>query len=262
MTSLPVPSFPTTLHENVAKEIEQYFQGLPEIDTVLVVNSCARGQAVPESDLDFAILAKPATSEHQRTKIYSNWLAYSATNANIQTYKHSGAYAHIHLDIIEGKYVPQTIECGEPIDFFEVEIGNQLCYSAPMGQVGDYFLELRNKWLPYYDDTLRTERLTSLRKACVYDIDHVPKFMKRGLCFQAFEILYKAFHEYLQMLFIVNKTYPLAYNKWIKEQVVKWLALPSLYPLLPQLISITNIESDEMNDKAQMIRSLVNQLTY
>lgn len=55
------PSFPTKLHQDVAELVRDYFFTIPNVDTVLVVNSCARGKAVPESDLDFAILIKPNT---------------------------------------------------------------------------------------------------------------------------------------------------------------------------------------------------------
>jgi hypothetical protein len=53
------PSFPTLLHQDAAELVRDYFRTIPNVDSVLVVNSCARGQAVPESDLDFAILAPP-----------------------------------------------------------------------------------------------------------------------------------------------------------------------------------------------------------
>jgi predicted nucleotidyltransferase len=55
------PSFPTKLHQDAAEIIKEYFLTISGVDTILVVNSCARGQAVPESDLDFAILIKPGT---------------------------------------------------------------------------------------------------------------------------------------------------------------------------------------------------------
>jgi hypothetical protein len=72
--------------------------------------------------------------------------------------------------------------------------------------------------------------------------------------------LCKAFQKYLQALFIANKTYPVAYNKWIKEQVVKWLNRPGLYPKLSPILSVSNIESNEINDKATTLRELLNDL--
>ena len=120
-----------------------------------------------------------------------------------------------------------------------------------------YFRELQKKWFPYYNDDLRLQRLAMTRNACNYDLDHIPFFINRALYFQAFDILCKAFQEYLQALFIANKTYPIAYNKWIREQIVKWLKLPGIYPKLSPILSVTNIESNEINEKAKMLRELL-----
>ena len=254
------PRFPTTLHQDTAELVRDYFLTIPNVDTVLVVNSCARGQAVPESDLDFAILVNPGTTPAEIKNIETNWQIYSETQPAFLKYKQSNQFAHLHLDIIDGNYTPTILEIGVASDFFEIEIGNQIRYSAPMDNAGVYFQELQNKWLPYYNEELRLQRLTMTRKACEYDLNHIPFFVKRGLYFQAFDILCKAFQEYLQTLFIANKTYPIAYNKWIKEQVVKWLNKPDLYPKLSPILSISNIESNEINDKAKMLRDLLDEL--
>jgi predicted nucleotidyltransferase len=252
-----IPKFPTSLHQHTAEVIRDYFLAISKVDTVLVVNSCARGQAVPESDLDFAILVKPGISTNEIRTIQADWQTYSATQSILMDYKRSGPFAHLHLDIIDGKYIPGVIEVGEPIDYFEVEIGNQLCYSAPMGDTGSYFKMQQEKWLPYYSEDLRSERLAMVKQACNYDLDHIPFFMKRGLYFQAFDILNKAFQKYLQVLFISQRVYPIAYNKWIKEQVEKWLDMGELYPKLPPILSVSNIESDEVNMKANILRELL-----
>jgi len=73
--------------------------------------------------------------------------------------------------------------------------------------------------------------------------------------------LYKAFHEFLQALFVARRTYPLAYNKWIREQVVDWLALPKLYEELPPILSVRNIESPELGEKADALRTLLEHWT-
>jgi len=251
------PEFPTTLHRDAAEVVQDYFLTLPIIDTVLIVNSCARGLAVPESDLDFAILAKPGTAKKEIEKAEAAWQIFSNNHATISNYKKSSPYAHLHLDIIDGNYIPATIEPGEPIDYFEIEIGNQICYSAPMGIAGEYFRELQSKWLPFYNEELQQQRFKASAGACEYDLDHIPFFIKRELYFQAFDLLYKAFQEYLRTLFIANKIYPIAYNKWIKEQVVKWLNKPDLYPKLSPVLSVSNIESDGINNKARLLRELL-----
>ena len=257
------PVFPTKLHQDAAGEVREYFKNLPETDTVLVVNSCARGQAVPESDLDFAILVSPETNAVQRNTILTAWQTYSESRPAIIKYKDSNRYAHLHLDIIDGHYSPAILEPGEPGDSFEIEIGNQIVYSAPMDNEGPFFRELQHTWLPYYDETLRSERLATIRSACIYDLNHIPVLIKRELYFHAFDTLYKAFREYLQALFITHRRYPIAYNKWIKEQVVNWLRRPGLYQKFLPVLSISNLESDEMNRKAEMIFELLeNMETY
>jgi hypothetical protein len=260
MAMLLKPVFPTKLHQDAAEIVRHYFKNVQETDTVLVVNSCARGQAVPESDLDFAILVSPETNAGKRNDIYAAWQVYSESQPAIVNYKQSNRYAHLHLDIIDGNYTPAIMEPGEPGDSFEIEIGNQIVYSAPMNHAGPYFQELQHKWLPYYDEPLRSERLTAMRNACKYDLDHIPVLIKRELYFHAFDTLGKAFREYLQALFINHRTYPIAYNKWIKEQIVNWLGRPGLYQKLLPVLTISNIESDEMNRKAEMLFELLDNM--
>jgi predicted nucleotidyltransferase len=71
------PIFPTKLHQDSAELIRDYFLKIPNVDTVLVVNSCARGQAAPESDLDFAILVKPDTTPNEIKSIQNSWQIFS-----------------------------------------------------------------------------------------------------------------------------------------------------------------------------------------
>ena len=92
------------------------------MDTVLVVNSCARGQAVPESDLDFAILVNPETTPAEIKKIETNWQIYSETKPTFLKYKQSNQFTHLHLDIIDGNYTPTILEIDGASDFFEIEI--------------------------------------------------------------------------------------------------------------------------------------------
>jgi predicted nucleotidyltransferase len=255
------PVFPTKLHQAAAGLVRDYFLTIKNVDTVLVVNSCARGQAIPESDLDFAILVTPGTSKEEIKEIENNWQSYNSNQSTILEYKKLNRFTHLHLDIIDGKYTPTILEIGAPADNFEIEIGNQICYSAPMGNAGFYFRELQKKWLPYYDEELRSERFLMIRNACEYDLEHISFFVKRGLNFHALDILFKAFQEYLQALFIAKRTYPIAYNKWIREQVSNWLNKPELYSKLSPVLSVSNIESNEINDKAKLLYDLLNNLS-
>lgn len=249
--------FPTPLHEQAAESAWDFFHSQAAVDTVLVVNSCARGQAVPESDLDMAVLVGPETPDEEVSRLEAAWQHELAASEALVRFQASSPMAHVHLDVIRGQYVPQVWDDGGGPDGFELEIGNQLAYAAPMRGAGLYYRQLQAQWLPYYGAELRRQRLEMARAACLYDLDHVSFFVKRELYFQAFDRLYKSFQEFLQALFIAHRVYPLAYNKWIRVQVVEWLGLPNLYRALPLAISVRNIESGELIDRAEYLRDLV-----
>lgn len=251
------PVFPTPLHQQAANVVTDYFLSRSDIDTILVVNSCARGQAVPESDLDFAILAKSDLSIAKLQSIENQWLSYRETQSAYLAYKKSSPFAHIHLDVIDGRFEPTDWDDGGGPDSFEVEVGNRIAYSAPMDKPGTYFRSLQDQWLPYYNEELRLKRLAMCRQACEYDLAQIPFLVNRGLFFHAFDKLYKAFQEFLQTLFIAHRTYPIAYNKWIRDQIEQRLNLPELYPKLSPVLSVNNIESKELISKADRLAELV-----
>lgn len=253
-------SFPTITHKEAAESVKDYFQNSKNVDTVLVVNSCARGQAVADSDLDFAILVSPNVTPADMQEMESAWHTYAKTASALSNYRASGPHALLHLDLITGDYQPGQMEEGGMPDFFEVEIGNQLCYSEPFGEAGPFFRDLRRKWLPYYDEMLRTERFEMTVQSCEYDLDCIRPYIERGLHFQAFDRLTVAFQKFLQALFISRSFYPLAYNKWIKMQVATWLRMPELYSQLPAILSVSNIESFETAEKARMLEVLLHSL--
>jgi predicted nucleotidyltransferase len=250
-------SFPTPQHQQVAEIAGEFFAARPEVDTVLVVNSCARGQATPESDLDMAILVSPATSAQAMRDLEAQWLAYASAHEHVSAFKQHSRFSAVHLDVIDGRYEPAEWDDGGGPDYFEISVGNHIVYSAPLGAAGPYLQQLRSQWLPYYDEGPRQRRLAMVRDACAYDLDFVPFYQQRGLHFQAFDRLYKAFHEFLQALFIARRAYPIAYNKWIREQVVNWLGLPELYPVLPPILSVPDIESPALSDKVHALRGLL-----
>jgi predicted nucleotidyltransferase len=255
--SPPRVGFPTPLHQDIADVTGEFFVGRALVDTVLVVNSCARGQATPESDVDLAVLVNPETSSDEMQALERSWRDFAASQPVVTRFKQSGPFAQVHLDLFDGQFVPSVWDDGGGPDTFEVEIGNRLAYSAPLATAGPYYRQLQAQWLPYYSDDLRRRRLAMVRQACAYDLDHVPYLHRRGLPFQAFDRLYKAFQEFLQALFIARRTYPLMYTKWIREQVEGYLELPDLYRELPPIVSVGNIESTDVLKRADALHSLL-----
>lgn len=60
-------------------------------------------------------------------------------------------------------------------------------------------------------------------------------------------------------LFISRRTYQIAYDKWLGEQVVGIPGLPELYERLPRLFEIGRFESREIAAKGPDLRRLVEQ---
>jgi len=248
--------FPTALHQQVAQLANEFFKAHSQVDTVLVVNSCARGQAVRESDVDLAVLVTPGATVQDLQNLETKWRAFVAAEAVVLEFQQSGRFTQLHLDLFDGHFVPTVWDDGGGPDTFEVEIGNRVAYAVPLGEPGLHFQQLQARWLPYYDEALRLRRLTMVREACFHDLERVAFFLRRGLHFAAFDYLYKAFQEFLQALFIGRRTYPLSYTKWIREQVASRLGLPDLYRELPPLLSVQNLESAELGDKATALHRL------
>ncbi|MEO5942039.1 MAG: nucleotidyltransferase domain-containing protein [Ferruginibacter sp.] len=252
-------AFPTELHRQATDLVKDFFHRQQNVDTILLVNSLARGKSTSESDIDIAVLLTETTNNSEIIRLENIWQNFLNSDPTLIQYKNSHRFAQIHLDIIDGVFEPAIWEDGGGIDFFEVEIGNRLLYSFPLSGEGEHFKKLKLEWLPYYDIALQAQRLKLSKEACLYDLDHIPLFIKRGLHFQAFDRLYIAFQKFLQTLFIKHKTYPIAYNKWIKDQFVEILKLPELYKELPNIISVNNVESNELNHKAKALNKLLDQ---
>lgn len=250
-------NFPTPLHQEATETIVRYCQGLPAVDALLMVNSLARGQGTPQSDLDMVVLIPAAVLADEGSELEAQWRAFYHTDPALQRFHQSGRFAHIHLDFIDGVYTPQVWDEGGGPDDFEIGIGNHLLYGMPLWEATSALADLKARWLPYYEESLRQDRLRMVAAACRYDLDHVPFFVGRGLYFQAFDRLYKAFQEFLQALFIAHRAYPIAYNKWVREQVAVRLGLPELYAQLPAVLEISRLEGDAILGNAEHLRGLL-----
>ena len=249
--------YPTPEHQRTANAIVDFFVANFKIDAVLLVNSCARGKATRDSCLDIVVLAKPDPSRSQLSTLGTGWEEFEKSNQTLNALYKVGKYSVVHPDFIDGVFVPQEQDEAAGPDDFEVEIGNFLAYSVPLWQGSDYLEQLKGQWLPYYNDDLRHQRLNMVRHYCLNNLHHIPLYIERGLYFQSLDRLYNAYREFLQALFIARRTYPIAYNKWIREQVEEILGLPELYTQLSHLFEIKHFESSEIADKALEVEELL-----
>lgn len=251
--------YPTFEHEQAATALTDFFASQSETETVLLVNSCARGRATADSCLDITVLVAPDVLRREGEALERRWTDFKETANVFERLLQVGAFSHVDLDITDGCFVPGSHSWTSGPDEFELEIGNTLVYSVPLWERGDYLVLLKSQWLPYYDEALRAERLRATLTFCLNNLDHIPIFVNRGLYFQAFDRLYNAYREFLQGLFISRRTYPIAYDKWIREQIEEILGLPELYRRLPRLFEIERFESPELAAKASDLRRLVDE---
>jgi len=68
--------------------------------------------------------------------------------------------------------------------------------------------------------------------------------------------LHGAFSWFLLALHRKHRTYPIAYDSWIREQIVENPGMPQLYDRLPALFEIAHLESRELDQKAADLRAL------
>ena len=250
-------AYPTIEHRRAAELIVGACSQHPDTEAVILVGSCARGKARWDSCLDVMILVLPEVLAAKRGDLEHWWESLYQSEPAFQALRRLAKFSHVDLEFVDGRFAPGPHGWTTGPDEFELAIGNTLVYSAPLWQRGDYLQQLKAEWLPYYGEDLRLERLAMVRRFCLNNLEHIPPYVERGLYFQAFNRLYHAFGEFLQALFIARRTYPIAYDKWIREQIEEILGLPELYRQLPGLLEIQHFESEEIADKARELVRLV-----
>ena len=254
-------AYPTVEHQRAAEAIVGAFSQHPDTEAVILVGSCARGKARWDSCLDVMILVLPEVPAARRAELERWWEDLYQAEPAFHALRRLARFSHVDLEFVDGCFVPGAHGWTTGPDEFELEVGNTLVYSAPLWERGDYLQRLKAQWLPYYGEEMRQERLAMVRGFCVNNLEHIPPFVERGLYFQAFNRLYDAFREFLQALFIARRTYPIAYDNWIREQIEEILGLPELYRQLPRLLEIQHLESGEIADRASDLRCLVEEYT-
>lgn len=245
--------YPTIQHERAAKKFVEIFSKDKMVKSILLICSCARGKATKDSCVDMALII-----DHQRNyKTIEN--KFERLLKSVKEFKDIlkiGKYSHISVHITTGLEKPKPRDWTSGPDEYELEIGNIFKYSKLLFDRNNYFQRLSKRYLPYYSETLRKKRLNEVKKFMFNNLGHIQPYVARGLYFQAFRRLYDASREFLQALFIKRKVYPIAYDKWIKEQLVEILHEPKLYKEFVSLYEIKHLESNEMIEKAEKLKEL------
>lgn len=190
-------------------------------------------------------------------RVEREFAAFAATSDAMTALAALGPFVEVDLAAVVGDFGPEARTWTSGPDAFELAVGNELAYAVPLWRRGGRLDELRARWLPYYDDELRATRLTDARMYVVNDLDHVPLMVRRDEPFHAFHRLYLAFQGFLQALFIARRTYPIAYDKWIREQVEHILGLPDLYARLPAIVGVDRLDLRRLAAAAEELRAFL-----
>jgi len=248
-------TYPTAEHAQAAKAITAFFAEREETDAVLLINSCARGRATVDSCLDMHVIVAPEAV----ARVECAFRGFASSSPLVAELVRVGKFSDLHLDVSDGVLRPGPIT-EEGLDWFEVSVGNLFVYSVPLFVRGDRFERLGAEWLPFYGEPLRRERIEASRSFIVENnLARIPWFVGRELYFQAFDRFYRAFQGFLLGLHVARRMYPIAYNKWIREQVAVNLGLPQLYAQLPRLFEFGRFESRILEAKAEELQRLTDE---
>ena len=113
-------NYPTPLHQEIAELVISHFEQKQDVDSILLLNSCARGKATPKSDLDMAILLHPHVSAVEAEAIEVSWQKFAQSHPRIAHFTKSGLFTKVHLDFIDGVYEPIQWDDGGGPDDFEI----------------------------------------------------------------------------------------------------------------------------------------------
>jgi predicted nucleotidyltransferase len=251
------PVYPTPQHAAAARRVVEFFSAQTGVQAVLLTGSTVRGKAGKDSCLDIAILLRPEGFEGASSKLEKAWEAVYRREQVFTDLLSVGRFAHVDLEILDGVFSEGYHDWTTGPDEFELAVGNILHYSHTLWKGDDYLDELKGRYLPYYDEEKRHQRLEMVLKYLHNNLAHIPLYVPRGLYFQSFNRLYHALGEFLQALFISRRVYPISYDKWIKEQVVEVLGEAELYPRLVSMLEIQRLESDELIHKAEELSRMV-----
>lgn len=254
------PAFPTEAHRAAAEAVVDYWAMNPRVQALLLTCSCARGVAVPQSCLDIAVLLSPADLTAFEREEKTRFEAFLAGDAACVALAQSVPWSAVDFSFISGEFAPPRHDWTSGADDYELEIGNTLAWVHPLLLRGSRFEQLQAQYLPYYDEAQRAQRLQAVIKFALNNIEHIAPYAERGLYEQAFKRLYHAYEEYLQALFIARRIYPIAYDKWLHEQIVDILGEPALYEELRSLLALSSFTRRRLRERATRLRALIEQL--
>jgi predicted nucleotidyltransferase len=114
--------YPTALHQRAAEAIAAFFDVVPEVAAVLIVNSIARGVGTPESDLDIAVLVQPEVRATNMAMLEQHWKEHYRAQPTFHELCAAGRCSGVHLDVLDGQFAPDLWDDGGGPNSFELGV--------------------------------------------------------------------------------------------------------------------------------------------
>jgi len=264
---------PSPAYDKIIEKMVDYYKSDSRVFAVVLFGSLARGQGVPGSNIDLVVFVYPKDfksffkieNTHKRVDDYikmggkpNYYLGATCGPRTGQETEYSIDFNDIRVNLMFRDDIPRLRDqVGICVDHFELDIGNYFVYCLPLYERDDTYKSLARKYLPYYGDDIRKERLEATRKEFDYRIERAKKMAERGLVFNSISQLYISFAILLQHLFIRKRKYPIYYRKWIKSQIVDILHEPELYEQLLQIYAIPKLTSEILKAKADLLHNIM-----
>ena len=247
-------TFPTQSHQEAFEATVEHFKKKEGVLAITLVGSILRSQGSFDADVDVDVFVEDSKAIDTLSSEFD--VVGPSILKGLKDKSDTGCFFDIGLHIRTLNPQPHKRSWTDGPGEFEIELGHSFVYCEPVFKRGAAYDSAKKKFLPYYNETLRNERLKEAGTFCLNNIEHIEPYVKRGLYFQAFERLHDACKEFLQALFISKRVYPLDYDKWVKYELVEILKMPGLYKEFVLLYELQKLESNELIEKGRHLYEL------
>jgi predicted nucleotidyltransferase len=257
--------FPSDQHRCLVLGLARVYGEDPVVRAILLGGSLSRERGHPSSDVDLVVVVPAEHLGDFLVRERDREPAYRALGATLIETEPDGATLDFggmaaHVWSTDGVLRPQA---GEMLrdDSFELAIA-AFVYGRPLLERDDYLQTSRARYLPFYSEDLRRDRLCRLRDEFAFNLRQVEFMAERGLYFHGLERLIVAFRLFVKFLFLTRRRYPIDYLKHVEEQVGEWLGRPDLLPVMRDVLALPQLDGPTLRAKAAMLRSLLDQESH
>ncbi len=246
-------ALPTPRHAALLAALGDLFAADPDVSAILLGGSLARGRGGPASDVDLLLLV-PAARLSAFAARARDYAAVGATEVEPEpdgvTLDFGGLPAHVWWT--DGEVAPRA---SGPVldDPFELEVAALYVNARPLLDRDGLRGRLGARYLPFYDDALRGQRLSRLAAEFATHCAAVEALAERGLGFAAIDRLLTAFRAFVLGLFLANRRYPLDLMKHLEEQVGDGLGRPDLLPAMRGALSLRALHPAALTERAHRL---------